>query len=306
MLHQHLTRHIFVASTDDDTMASLSDMVTGLALVTGVPEATVFAYGRFAREAGLITQRGRGRGAATMGLGDAANLLIAVGGTGVTRDAGHAIRVYRPMRGMIFDFEDSLRDMFLTWLEPLGVEIVAQDNFGTHCRLKSDFGTFTEFLINEAASGKLVELMRRIPVGEVPFELWAEWKRTNSENLHLSFDLLLDRGLLKWKPAEEVVMGEDLELALTFVRTGPRIDVEFIRMWDSAETVFQLSFEPAKRSRRGHAALRVSAQFTQDALVALGMILTNQIAPKSFNSPRRLAAIYQMQSMSSVEGTSSK
>ena len=35
-------------------MAGLSDLVSTLSRVAGVPEATVFAYGRFAREANLI------------------------------------------------------------------------------------------------------------------------------------------------------------------------------------------------------------------------------------------------------------
>src|SRR5262249_35024787 len=137
-------------------MANLSELVSGLSVVTGVPEATVFAYGRFAREAGLIAQRGRGRGAATMGPEDAANLVIAVGGTAVTRESGEAIKIYRPMRGVIFDFEDSLRDMFLTWLKPLGLEIVDQGEFGKQYVLNTDFGSFLEFLICEAGQGDLV------------------------------------------------------------------------------------------------------------------------------------------------------
>src|SRR5262244_3366259 len=92
---------VYVAATDEGDMANLSELVSGLSVVTGVPEATVFAYGRFAREAGLIAQRGRGRGAATMGPEDAANLVIAVGGTAVTREGGEAINIYRPMRGLI-------------------------------------------------------------------------------------------------------------------------------------------------------------------------------------------------------------
>src|SRR5262249_23433675 len=144
---------------------------------------------------------------------------------------------------------------------------------------------------------------RRMPVVEVPDELWAEWKRTARQNLHLSLDQLIDRGVLKLKPAQQVVMGEDLELALTFYRAGaPRVDVEFIRMWDKPQTVFQLTFQPLKKSRTRGGALRVSAQFTQDALVALGMVLTNRISPKLVTA-RRLAAIYEKQSISSKEAT---
>jgi hypothetical protein len=65
-------------------MATLSDLVTTLSWATSIPEATVFAYGRFAREAGFISQSGRGKGAAKMALTDAANLLIAIGGTAIS------------------------------------------------------------------------------------------------------------------------------------------------------------------------------------------------------------------------------
>ena len=61
-------------------MATLSNLVSALAQVTGLPEATVFAYGRFAREAGLISQAGRGLGGAQMTATDATNLLFAVCG----------------------------------------------------------------------------------------------------------------------------------------------------------------------------------------------------------------------------------
>ena len=98
-------------------MATLSELVEGLAYVTRIPEATVFAYGRFAREAGAINQKGRGRAAAEMSATDAANLLIAVGGTAVTREAGDAVRRYRPMRGSIYDFSRApIKDVILTAL----------------------------------------------------------------------------------------------------------------------------------------------------------------------------------------------
>ena len=78
-------------------MASLSDLVESLSRVSGVAEATVFAYGRFAREADAIAQKGRGRGAASMTAKDAANLLIAIGGTPITREAGQAVKTFRPL-----------------------------------------------------------------------------------------------------------------------------------------------------------------------------------------------------------------
>jgi hypothetical protein len=286
-------------------MATLSDLVAALSHITCLPEASVFAYGRFAREGGLIEQRGRGRGAAVMELQDAANLLIAVGGTAVTREAADAIRKYRPMRGAIYDFAPpGLRDLFLTWIKPLGLKILDQHEFGTEYGLKAPLGEFVEFLITEGAFGGLVELMRRIPVGEVPFELWAEWKRTNSPYLYASFDLLHEKGLLQFKPTDQVKIGEDLEASITFVRTGPRVDFEIKRMITSPETVFQISFYPPKRrSRLENAALRITATLTHDALVGLGLVLTNQIAAKLLKSPRQLASIYERQSRGQLDGS---
>lgn len=82
----------------DFALAALSDLTAILARTSGVPEATVFAYGRFAREAGLISQRGRGPGAARMEARDAANLLLALGGTATTREAPSAIRHFGGLR----------------------------------------------------------------------------------------------------------------------------------------------------------------------------------------------------------------
>src|SRR5215471_16707790 len=101
-------------------MATLSDLVTALAGVTGLPESMVFAYGRFARQAGLISQKGRGRSAAAMTLTDAVNLLIAVAATGVTREAGSAVESFRSLKqGRLYDLAGGLSTALLRWLEPL-------------------------------------------------------------------------------------------------------------------------------------------------------------------------------------------
>jgi hypothetical protein len=80
-------------------MATLNDLVSEIADQTNFSKAAVFGFGRFAREAGLIKQGGRGKGGARIAEQDAANLLIAIGGASITREAPEAIRLFRPMHG---------------------------------------------------------------------------------------------------------------------------------------------------------------------------------------------------------------
>ena len=56
-------------------MAILSELVTTVAKVSGMDQATVALIARHAREAGLIAMSGRGPSAASMGPTDAANLF---------------------------------------------------------------------------------------------------------------------------------------------------------------------------------------------------------------------------------------
>ncbi|HEV2697792.1 MAG TPA: hypothetical protein VGU90_07355, partial [Terriglobales bacterium] len=208
------------------TMATLSDLVTALASVTGLPESTVFAYGRFARQAGLISQKGRGRSAASMTLTDAANLLIAVAATGVTREAGTAVETFRSLkRGRLYDLAAGLSPGLLNWLEPLGIRPLGQgqDEFEVRC----DFGRFLEHLITGTLNGNLAVVFQNIPVAEVPPELWREWKRSESVHLDESVDLLIRQGLLKPKAPSELEFGEDISLEIKFSRLVPAVEVEF-------------------------------------------------------------------------------
>ncbi len=200
-------------------MAILSDLVEALANLTEIPEATIFAYGRFARERGLIAQKGRGRGAAKMELEDAVNLLIALGGTAVTREAGDAIRRYRPMPGTIYQghAETVSPTEILKWLAPLGFTLTGKDEASEY-NLGASLGDFLQFLIAEAISGGLVSFMQSI----------TTW-------------LLDHRGV---RILGKKIIGKDLGITITFARTAPQVDVEFLRHWGGNTTnkVFQISF----------------------------------------------------------------
>jgi hypothetical protein len=67
-------------------MALLSELVKAVAKVEGADEVSVGTFARAAREARLISQKGRGRGAAQMTSRDAANLLIAFNGSAQAKD----------------------------------------------------------------------------------------------------------------------------------------------------------------------------------------------------------------------------
>ena len=89
-------------------MASISDLVRVVAEVARLDENFVSVYARSAREAGLITHRGRGRSAASMGAADGANLLTALNAGSLAKDAPAVIRGYRALQ--------------LRWLEPAGMQ----------------------------------------------------------------------------------------------------------------------------------------------------------------------------------------
>lgn len=75
-------------------MATSTELTKRMASALGVPEPTVALQMRLIREAGMMTQGGRGRSAAHMTAGDAAALLIAVVGAISPKDSVEAVRSY--------------------------------------------------------------------------------------------------------------------------------------------------------------------------------------------------------------------
>jgi hypothetical protein len=83
---------------DMKRMALLSTMVKAVAEVEGLDETHVGWIARHLREAGLIAQAGRGRGAARMSANDAANLLIAVNASTSAKDAVRTANIFSNTR----------------------------------------------------------------------------------------------------------------------------------------------------------------------------------------------------------------
>jgi hypothetical protein len=277
------------------TMATLSDLVTAISGVTGLPESTVFAYGRFARQAGLISQKGRGRNAASMSLTDAANLLIAVAATGVTRESGTAIETFRSLkRGRLYDLAAGLSPVLLNWLAPLGIKPLGlgKDEF----EVKSDFGRFLEHLIRGTLNGDLAAVFQNIPVAEVPGKLWREWKRTKSVHLDESVDLLVRKGLVKPKASSDLEFGEDINLEIKFSRLVPAVEVEFLRMWDSVQTAFVLTFGPERGAQtRAPHDMRLVATLTQHVIAAVGLVQRNMVRASAVQTYKPMDALFSQQ-----------
>lgn len=69
-------------------------MVKRIAEASGIPEATVTVHDRNLADAGLRTKGGRGRSAAKMSATDVANLLVAVAGSSMVKDAVQTVEDY--------------------------------------------------------------------------------------------------------------------------------------------------------------------------------------------------------------------
>lgn len=79
-------------------MALISDVVTELSVMSGIAEASVVGVARRLREAGLLSQKGRGRGAAHATPLDAARLCIALMVGGKAKDASTVVRDFGQLR----------------------------------------------------------------------------------------------------------------------------------------------------------------------------------------------------------------
>lgn len=75
-------------------MASPGEMVRCVAQVLGIPEQTAVVHDRNLAEAGLRAKGGRGRSAAKMSPLDAANLLTALVGSSMVKDAVQSVEAY--------------------------------------------------------------------------------------------------------------------------------------------------------------------------------------------------------------------
>lgn len=243
---------------------TLSQLVDEVSRITAIPVSTVFAYGRFAREAGLIAQGGRGKGGAEMQVTDAANLLIALGGTDVAREGPAAIRAFRELSGTAVFVHTPLATYFRNWLKPVGGR-----TRGTTLRIVPNFGEFVEWLILQGQDGGLERMLRETPTTDVPSGKWNEWCERYPYG---EVDKAVADQFLRIKPADKVVLGEDVQLQLVFDRTGKQADVEIARDWTGLQDILIVRFigPPGFRPWGGY---RTTAVLTQSVILDVGKVL---------------------------------
>jgi hypothetical protein len=240
----------------DTVMATLTHLVSTLASITGLPRSKVFAYGRFAREAGHISQKTRGPGAAAMTVRDAANLLVAVCGTDVTRNAGHVIEALRPMKGAVW--ADEFMECALSWLAPLGIRETKD-----MVVLKSDFGAFLEFLIEAGASGQLHRLLSSIPFDA---KKAPRFSRPPIYKFQRHFT-----------PREAMA-----KLQIVFDQAVPIVEVNIGRWWrGSEELVISLTFVGQMKDSKGYRQgdFETTSQISAATLAAVGFTVMDKEIP---------------------------
>jgi hypothetical protein len=251
-----------VAATDESKMVTLSDLVSVVSDRTDIPNATVFAYGRFTRQAGLISQKGRGRGAAKMSETDAANLLIGLCGTAVIREAGEAVNQFRSMKGRAYFLDDNTETEHRSWLSQFGFVRGDAD------KLRGDFGKFFDWLIGESKSGRLFEILEKVPVLHISDEVRAKWA-THYEGFIL--EKAIGDGVLA--PTSATV-GEDVKLEAMFDRSTPGIEIRIRRMWgDNFDSVLEINFALKKQIHSSMSDLIISGTINEQILLFLGRAL---------------------------------
>ena len=135
-------------------MAKLSDLIPRTAAVLGLPESSVALYGRYLREARMISTGGRGPGGAEMTPQDCANLLMALMIAEHAKDASFAVRL----------------GAYLIVEKPIWVETYSAKNPHWHplpkelCFLASPLTFYTHLvhLIKMAQSGELQSVIGKI------------------------------------------------------------------------------------------------------------------------------------------------
>jgi hypothetical protein len=309
-LPQHLEYALSVAATHGALMATLNDLVEAVAGVTGLPRANVFAYGRFARQARMIGQLGRGRSAAEMTFSDAANLLIAVAGTAVTREAGATVKKFRSLKnGRCYFFLPAAEPRSSASIETGVMEFLASYGLRSSehagdlmVKIPGDFGGFLEFLISCTLDGKLAQIFRKIPTAEIPSDLWEKWEKNGNPHRDKTVEQLFDEGLITPAPAPTLEFGVHFSVVIHFNRLVPSVEIEFLRDWDGAKLMAAITFGPERGgSALGPHRLQLAAEFTQHTLAAVALVVRNLVRPSSIHTLKAIDYLFAQQFRSEAD-----
>jgi hypothetical protein len=164
------------------------------------------------------------------------------------------------MKGTLMAFEDDIHLAFEQWLSPIGLR---RESDGLH--LQVDFGAFLEFLIWEAGTGRLVQLLIKL------------FGVSSREKLQ-SYDFSVYE--------YEFGVFEPVEVEVSFDRTEPGAVVAFT---SNSEPLGLVHFSPAKfKTRRD---LHVRAQVSHYTLMVLALFLKGRLVPGDLTSEKDLYRI---------------
>jgi hypothetical protein len=248
-------------------VATLSELVSQIADLTDIPKATIFAYGRFAREGGLISQRGRGRGGASMTATDVANLLIALSGTSVTREAAKAIALFRPMIGYAYFPVHDIEAQFRDWLPPFSPPA---ERWG---RINCNFGMFFEWLIEESMSGTLYDLLLKTPILAITDEKYELMAKNHPE---MTVDAAVENGVLVPSVATKDDIGTEIQLSISFDRSTPQVDFLVRRNWNGWQEICELEFGYDPPIHQFRSEIVTYTKITEQVIFFLGQLLRDK------------------------------
>jgi hypothetical protein len=258
-----------------------------------------------------------------MTIKDAANLLIAIGGTAVTREAGKAIKRFRNLPATEWNVNNQEAvDLYATWLTPLISPVVTLGDWtatgvpNTTDHLRSsvlgrekretwyhypspmndqspypDFGRFIEFLIEQAMSGDLIKAFRKIAVADISqasdLDVY-EGSRTVDE-------LILERSCPAIPP-EQKKFGPagHIRMFIEFDRIEPRVHIEVTRLGLRPEVVFEFDFD--RGSLQEGSDFNVTARIGLNSVMVLGALLSGRKIPKKIRTGGQLTTFLYDQS----------
>jgi hypothetical protein len=186
---------------------------------------------------------------------DAANLLIAVGGTRITREAGRAIRALRQLPGEVRYARESTLEL-TDWIERYHSFALSQV-----ADTKLNLGTFVDFLLTEASTGRFESFLRTLRIYDVP--------RLPDPRFHEALSLFeQDQSSLPFKTPEKIDIIGDLDLSLSFESTFDRANFSvgynmFFR-YDSLDVIFGKGSDHYLHDLSGYASI------SQRTILAVG------------------------------------
>jgi hypothetical protein len=214
---------------------------------------------------------------------DAANLLIAVAGTPVTREAPGAIDAYRKLRLQAHPLLIEHDNMFKAWLDNFGLR--NPGSLEPPFRLAANFGSAMERLVEMAGSGELRNFLHQIPTARFSAQFWRKLEECPS--IGVDVERLLEAGIIKTTPPEKMRIGKDITLTFSFISTYPRVDMDLTRMWGNPDDpVMSISGYPGAEGSFESASSDMErvGRFSELTLMAVGLAVRDIEFPEDLSS----------------------